>query len=203
MISLLSSFSFFNAKPYPSNKIELFSSYGKQAVVFFALSVTNNVALDYKISMPLHMIFRSSSLVSTLFIGQFIYRQKYARLLFQSILPSIIASIIPNRCVSRLLMCLCSSYGFGKWFGCMLVSVGIFISTIADAIAHGKLHIECCSFSSFSGGLLSDEAKMWDSAVALFRDPETIFGHLQKTVRVLIINASVFYSSHDLCEIPD
>lgn len=198
MISLLSSVSVINAKPYPSNKIELFSSYGKQAVVFFALSVTNNVALDYKISMPLHMIFRSSSLVSTLFIGQFIYRQKYARFIFQSILASIIASII-----SWLLTCLCCSYGFGKWFGCMLVSVGIFISTIADAIAHGKIHLECCSFSSFSGGLLSGEAKMWDSAVALFRDPETLFGHLQKTVRELIVNASVLYSSHDLCEIPD
>jgi UDP-xylose/UDP-N-acetylglucosamine transporter B4 len=49
----------------------------QMAIAFFALSVVNNKALDFRISMPLHMIFRSSSLVTTLLVGVLFFSKKY------------------------------------------------------------------------------------------------------------------------------
>jgi UDP-xylose/UDP-N-acetylglucosamine transporter B4 len=38
-------------------------------VLFFTVSVLNNVALGYKISVPLHIIFRSGGLIVSLILG--------------------------------------------------------------------------------------------------------------------------------------
>jgi UDP-xylose/UDP-N-acetylglucosamine transporter B4 len=96
----------------------------QMAVAFFALSVINNKALDFHISMPLHMIFRSSSLVATLLVGALFMRRRYT---------------------------------FGQWFGCALVSIGILVATVADAVSRGKLNLgglgACCGGSS--GGSIS------------------------------------------------
>jgi UDP-xylose/UDP-N-acetylglucosamine transporter B4 len=47
-------------------------------VVFWSVSTINNVVFKYHISVPLHTIFRSSSLVSTVIIGFFIFGNKYS-----------------------------------------------------------------------------------------------------------------------------
>lgn len=47
-------------------------------VVFWSVSTINNVVFKYHISVPLHTIFRSSSLVSTVIIGYFIFGNKYS-----------------------------------------------------------------------------------------------------------------------------
>jgi UDP-xylose/UDP-N-acetylglucosamine transporter B4 len=45
------------------------SNYTSLVVMFFIVSVLNNYALNFNISMPLHMIFRS---VSSLFISKYL-----------------------------------------------------------------------------------------------------------------------------------
>ncbi|KAF2078256.1 hypothetical protein CYY_000446 [Polysphondylium violaceum] len=46
-------------------------------LVFFSVSVLNNLALDYDIALPFHMIFRSSSMISTVVIGTLFWKKKY------------------------------------------------------------------------------------------------------------------------------
>ena len=46
-------------------------------LIFFVLSIVNNKALDYDISMPIHMMFRASSLVASLTMGYFIFGKRY------------------------------------------------------------------------------------------------------------------------------
>ncbi|OQV24310.1 UDP-xylose and UDP-N-acetylglucosamine transporter [Hypsibius exemplaris] len=45
--------------------------------MFFAQSLANNLALSYKISMPLHMIVKSGSLVASLLLGVVFLKAKY------------------------------------------------------------------------------------------------------------------------------
>lgn len=46
-------------------------------ILFFLVSVSNNYALKFNISMPLHMIFKSGSLIANLLLGVFILKRKY------------------------------------------------------------------------------------------------------------------------------
>ena len=45
--------------------------------IFWTLSVLNNMAYDYEISQPLHMVFRSSSLAVSLLLGFLFFRKRY------------------------------------------------------------------------------------------------------------------------------
>jgi len=47
--------------------------------IFFSLSVINNKAFDFEISQPVHMVFRSSSLLSTLLLGLAFFQKQYSR----------------------------------------------------------------------------------------------------------------------------
>ncbi|XP_068170057.1 UDP-xylose and UDP-N-acetylglucosamine transporter [Antennarius striatus] len=46
--------------------------------MFFTVSVINNYALNFNIAMPLHMIFRSGSLIANMILGIIILRKKYS-----------------------------------------------------------------------------------------------------------------------------
>jgi len=46
--------------------------------IFFTVSTLNNAALGYQISLPLHMIFRSGSLIATALIGCIFFKENYA-----------------------------------------------------------------------------------------------------------------------------
>lgn len=46
-------------------------------IVFFVCNVCNNFAFDFNISMPLHMIFRSGSLITNMIMGIIILKRKY------------------------------------------------------------------------------------------------------------------------------
>ncbi|KAM5172477.1 nucleotide sugar transporter SLC35B4-like isoform 1-T1 [Mantella aurantiaca] len=46
--------------------------------MFFTVSVVNNYALNLNISMPLHMIFRSGSLIANMVLGIIILRKRYS-----------------------------------------------------------------------------------------------------------------------------
>lgn len=45
--------------------------------LFFAVSVLNNLALGYRISMPLHIIFRSGGLFTSMVMGALLLRKRY------------------------------------------------------------------------------------------------------------------------------
>ncbi|UJR08434.1 hypothetical protein I4U23_012704 [Adineta vaga] len=47
-------------------------------VMFFLVSVINNYALNFNIPMPLHMIFRSGSLIANLILGMIILKKRYS-----------------------------------------------------------------------------------------------------------------------------
>lgn len=51
-------------------------------VVFFSLSVMNNKALEYDISIPVHTVFRSCSLPVTLIVGTLVFKKRYGILTF-------------------------------------------------------------------------------------------------------------------------
>lgn len=71
--------------------------YSLLTAVFWASSVTNNKALQYDISVPLHTIFRSSTLVSSLVIGLTLFGKRYS---WGKILSSIIVTL--GVCVATL-----------------------------------------------------------------------------------------------------
>lgn len=47
-------------------------------LMFFAVSVSNNYALNFNISLPLHMIFRSGSLATNMVLGMLILEKRYS-----------------------------------------------------------------------------------------------------------------------------
>ncbi|KAM9311199.1 nucleotide sugar transporter SLC35B4 [Gastrophryne carolinensis] len=52
--------------------------YAIMVAMFFTVSVVNNYALNFNISMPLHMIFRSGSLIANMVLGIIILRKRYS-----------------------------------------------------------------------------------------------------------------------------
>ncbi|GIX77681.1 UDP-xylose and UDP-N-acetylglucosamine transporter [Caerostris darwini] len=47
-------------------------------IIYFAVSVSNNCALNFDIPMPLHMIFKSGSLVTSMMLGILILKRRYS-----------------------------------------------------------------------------------------------------------------------------
>ncbi|NXP25312.1 S35B4 protein, partial [Scytalopus superciliaris] len=52
--------------------------YFMMVAMFFTVSVVNNYALNLNISMPLHMIFRSGSLIASMALGIIILKKRYS-----------------------------------------------------------------------------------------------------------------------------
>ncbi|XP_054751867.2 UDP-xylose and UDP-N-acetylglucosamine transporter-like [Lytechinus pictus] len=55
-----------------------FKNYFIMVAFFFSTSVVNNYALNFKISVPLHTIFRSGSLIANMALGIIILHKRYA-----------------------------------------------------------------------------------------------------------------------------
>jgi hypothetical protein len=69
--------------------------YMLQVSVYFTLSVINNKAFAFRVSMPLHMIFRSASLVANMFLGLLLLGKRYLS-------PANSANVAtPQRCSGR------------------------------------------------------------------------------------------------------
>ena len=77
-----------------------YRTYGMMGTVFYVVSVLNNEVFRFDISMPLHMIFRSCSLVVNLLMGLLVFKRVYP---------------------------------ISKIFAAILVSVGIFMATVASS----------------------------------------------------------------------
>ncbi|XP_026859052.2 UDP-xylose and UDP-N-acetylglucosamine transporter isoform X2 [Electrophorus electricus] len=54
------------------------SNYVIMVTMFFTVSVINNCALNFNIAMPLHMIFRSGSLIANMILGIIILKKRYS-----------------------------------------------------------------------------------------------------------------------------
>lgn len=51
--------------------------YLAMVAIFFTVSTLNNAALGYQIALPLHMVFRSGSLIATAVIGRVFIKEQY------------------------------------------------------------------------------------------------------------------------------
>ncbi|XP_064785319.1 UDP-xylose and UDP-N-acetylglucosamine transporter [Oncorhynchus masou masou] len=61
------------------------SNYVIMVTMFFTVSVINNYALNFNIAMPLHMIFRSGSLIANMILGIMILKKRYSMSKYLSI----------------------------------------------------------------------------------------------------------------------
>ncbi|XP_050956354.1 UDP-xylose and UDP-N-acetylglucosamine transporter [Labeo rohita] len=61
------------------------SNYVIMVTMFFTVSVINNYALNFNIAMPLHMIFRSGSLIANMILGIIILKKRYSSSKYLSI----------------------------------------------------------------------------------------------------------------------
>ncbi|XP_029471103.1 UDP-xylose and UDP-N-acetylglucosamine transporter [Rhinatrema bivittatum] len=61
------------------------SYYTVMVAMFFTVSVVNNYALNLNIAMPLHMIFRSGSLIASMALGMIILERRYSTAKYMSI----------------------------------------------------------------------------------------------------------------------
>ncbi|KAL0968747.1 hypothetical protein UPYG_G00271180 [Umbra pygmaea] len=61
------------------------SNYVIMVTMFFTVSVINNYALNFNIAMPLHMIFRSGSLIANMILGIVILKKRYSMSKYLSI----------------------------------------------------------------------------------------------------------------------
>ncbi|ELW68790.1 UDP-xylose and UDP-N-acetylglucosamine transporter [Tupaia chinensis] len=59
--------------------------YVVMVAMFFTVSVVNNYALNLNIAMPLHMIFRSGSLIANMILGIIILKKRYSIFKYTSI----------------------------------------------------------------------------------------------------------------------
>ncbi|KAF6086847.1 solute carrier family 35 member B4 [Phyllostomus discolor] len=59
--------------------------YATMVTMFFTVSVVNNYALNLNIAMPLHMIFRSGSLIANMILGIIILKKRYSMFKYMSI----------------------------------------------------------------------------------------------------------------------
>jgi len=55
-------------------------------IMYFIVSVVNNAALGFNISMPLHMIFRAGSLMANMILGMIILNKRYAKVKYLSVI---------------------------------------------------------------------------------------------------------------------
>ncbi|EFB15780.1 hypothetical protein PANDA_011668, partial [Ailuropoda melanoleuca] len=62
-----------------------FRYYAVMVTMFFTVSVVNNYALNLNIAMPLHMIFRSGSLIANMILGIIILKKRYSVFKYTSI----------------------------------------------------------------------------------------------------------------------
>ncbi|XP_056138044.1 UDP-xylose and UDP-N-acetylglucosamine transporter [Lampris incognitus] len=62
------------------------SNYVIMVAMFFTVSVVNNYALNFNIAMPLHMIFRSGSLIANMILGIIILKKRYSASKYLSIM---------------------------------------------------------------------------------------------------------------------
>ncbi|RXG53879.1 UDP-xylose and UDP-N-acetylglucosamine transporter, partial [Armadillidium vulgare] len=62
--------------------------------LFFIVNLTNNLAFDFKISIPLHIIFRSGGLIASMIMGMVVLGRRYTVLKYASVVMITIGTIV-------------------------------------------------------------------------------------------------------------
>jgi len=62
-----------------------FTEYLRMVAMFFVVSVSNNYALNFNISLPLHMIFRAGSLLANMILGIILLKKRYTSIKYISV----------------------------------------------------------------------------------------------------------------------
>ena len=120
--------------------------------IFWTLSVLNNMAYDFQISQPLHMVFRSSSLAVSLLLGFFLFKK---------------------------------SYSWPQTLGVVIVTVGIFATTMADTSSSSSSAPVVANATSSGCGPNGCAGSAWFSE----------FGISDKAIGVAILTSGLFLSS--------
>ncbi|KRY83446.1 UDP-xylose and UDP-N-acetylglucosamine transporter [Trichinella pseudospiralis] len=126
MEGLVSNPQFIMHKP----KIPL-KAYVKIVILFFLVNVINNQALSYNIPVPLHIIFRSGSLMTNLLLGVWILNKRYSWVKYISVLMI----------TAGIMICTSATYSASVVHGvCMLTFALVFSSALG--IAQEKLYCQ-------------------------------------------------------------
>ncbi|GFT14542.1 UDP-xylose and UDP-N-acetylglucosamine transporter [Nephila pilipes] len=97
--------------------------------MFFAVSVSNNCALNFDIPMPLHMIFKSGSLVTSMLLGMLILKKRYSVLKYISVLLVSVGIFIATFASKKVKMNeLEYTSGDQLWIGISLLSFSLLLS---------------------------------------------------------------------------
>uniref|UniRef100_A0A8C2WH78 Solute carrier family 35 member B4 n=1 Tax=Cyclopterus lumpus TaxID=8103 RepID=A0A8C2WH78_CYCLU len=98
-------------------------NYVIMVTMFFTVSVINNYALNFNIAMPLHMIFRSGSLIANMILGIVILKKRFASSKYLSI-ALVSAGIFICTIMSAKQVVSCKEqnvYAFMRW----LIGIGM------------------------------------------------------------------------------
>ncbi|GFQ69782.1 UDP-xylose and UDP-N-acetylglucosamine transporter [Trichonephila clavata] len=97
--------------------------------MFFAVSVSNNCALNFDIPMPLHMIFKSGSLVTSMLLGMLILKKRYSVLKYVSVLLVSVGIFIATFASKKVKMDEFElASGDQLWIGISLLSFSLLMS---------------------------------------------------------------------------
>jgi len=95
--------------------------YMRLVVMFFVVQIANNKAFAFNISLPLHLVFRSGSLMASMLVGAFYLNRRYTRNSVSSIfqLPEVITLVtVGFRCYNGHWRNFCSNICFESYFCC-------------------------------------------------------------------------------------
>jgi len=112
-------------------------------IMYFIVSVVNNAALGFNISMPLHMIFRAGSLMANMMLGMIILNKRYTKVKYLSVIiislgiaactivsgRSVSSKVTGNEAVGGDETDVESSYDFMWWMlGIAMLTFALFMS---------------------------------------------------------------------------
>ncbi|KYR00528.1 hypothetical protein DLAC_02539 [Tieghemostelium lacteum] len=114
------------------------SYYLLMVAIFFVVSTLNNLALKFDISLPFHMIFRSSSLLSTVVIGALFWRKSYTMKQIASLLMVTIGITVatlnsmPNKPETKVIIDPPNVFNF--LIGITMLTIAMFMSSVLGLV---------------------------------------------------------------------
>lgn len=166
-------------------------SYAQLVAIFFVVSVVNNKALSFDVPVPLHIIFRSGSLLASLLLGKLILRKAYPPRKYVAVLLVTVGIIICTLASSADLEKARGSKAAGlvdaesRWgglaLGVALMLVALFLSAYLGICqerlyaAHGKqprealfyVHALSLPFFAFFAGSIAEAAESFSASPPL------------------------------------
>eukprot|EP01089_Gocevia_fonbrunei_P004268 TRINITY_DN14291_c0_g1_i1.p1 TRINITY_DN14291_c0_g1~~TRINITY_DN14291_c0_g1_i1.p1 ORF type:complete len:360 (+),score=25.85 TRINITY_DN14291_c0_g1_i1:81-1160(+) len=134
------------------------SSYIIMVIIFWLVSVINNAALGYQIALPLHMVFRSGSLITTMLFGRFVFRKYYTNKQIMAVVTVTLgiflatlssASVKEEKKPDQDVIVNDNEQGFATWtIGILMLTFGLVMSSVLGLYQthtfekHKKLYLD-------------------------------------------------------------